>query len=402
MRPYGLRPVIRPMTKKTIRDISWSGQRALVRVDFNVPMREGKVADDSRIRASLPTLEYLRQRAGPVTLLSHLGRPKGGPDPAFSLRPVSARLAELLRTSVEFVPEVVGPAAEAAVSNAKQGAMILLENTRFHPGETKNDAGLAAAWARLGDVFVNDAFGSCHRAHASTVGVAQHVPAVAGFLLEKEIRFLRLALDAPEHPYMAILGGAKVSDKIGVIRELLRRVDRLLVGGGMANTFLAAKGFDLADSLVERDALETARALLEEAGDKIMLPADLVVADKLEKGATTRVVPAGDVPPGWRAVDVGPKTMDQFRHELGSAKLIVWNGPVGVFEIPEFAAGTKALAQELAESSATTIVGGGDSAAAVAELGLADRFTHVSTGGGASLEFLEGKELPGIAVLQDV
>ncbi|MGH2605684.1 MAG: phosphoglycerate kinase, partial [Anaerolineales bacterium] len=269
------------MTKKTIRDISWSGTRALVRVDFNVPMREGKVADDSRIRASLPTLEFLRPRAGPVTLLSHLGRPKGGPDPAFSLRPVSVRLAELLGAPVEFVPEVVGPAAQAAVSKAGRGAMILLENTRFHPGETKNDAGLAAAWARLGDVFVNDAFGSCHRAHASTVGVAQHLPAVAGFLVEKEIRFLRLALDAPERPYVAILGGAKVSDKIGVIKELLRRVDRLLVGGGMANTFLAAQGSDLADSLVEREALEAARGLMEGAGDKIMLPADLVVADKL-------------------------------------------------------------------------------------------------------------------------
>lgn len=390
------------MTKKTIRDTAWSGQRALVRVDFNVPLREGKVGDDSRIRASLPTLEFLRRRAKTVTMLSHLGRPKGGPDPALSLRPVSVRLAELMGAPVEFVPEVVGPAAEAAVSKAGQGAMILLENTRFHPGETQNDAGLAASWARLGDVFVNDAFGSSHRAHASTVGIAEHLPAVAGFLLEKEIRFLGMALQAPEHPYVAILGGAKVSDKIGVIRELLRRVDRLLVGGGMANTFLAAQGIDMAESLVERESLETARALLELGGGKVVLPVDLVIAERVEKGSPRRIVSAGDVPAGWRAVDVGPLTLDRFRQALHPARLIVWNGPVGVFEIPDFAAGTRALAQALAESSATTIVGGGDSAAAVAELGLTDRFTHVSTGGGASLEFLEGKELPGIAALEDL
>lgn len=389
------------MRKKTIRDVAWTDRRALVRVDFNVPLRAGVVADDSRIRAALPTLAFLRSRAGPITLVSHLGRPKGQPDDALSLRPVAEHLAHLIETEVQFVPHVAGPGAEAAVRAAKAGKILLLENTRFHPGETRNDPELSRSFARLGDTFVNDAFGSAHRAHASTVGVAGLLPAVAGLLLEREIRFLSLALDAPEHPYLAILGGAKVSDKIGVIRSLMNRVDRFLLGGGMANTFLAARGLDMAESLVEDRAVEIAAALLREGGDRFVLPSDVVVTEKLEAGSPSRVVTTDQIPTGWRAADIGPETRQTFREATLNAKLIVWNGPVGVFEIADFREGTRDLAYAVADSHATTIVGGGDSAAAVHELGIADRFSHVSTGGGASLEFLEGKELPGVSALQD-
>lgn len=389
------------MRKKSIRDLPWTDRRALIRLDFNVPMRGGEVADDSRIRAALPTIRFLRSRAGPLTLMSHLGRPKGQPDPALSLGPIALVLGRLLDSEVQFVPHVAGPEAEAAVAAAEAGHVLLLENTRFHPGETGNDPALAVQFARLGDVFVSDAFGSAHRAHASTVGVARLLPAVAGLLLEREIRFLSLALEAPEHPYVAILGGAKVSDKISVIRRLMRKVDRFLLGGGMANTFLAAQGLDLRESLVEASSIETAGALLREAQDQFVLPIDVVAAERMEAGSPAEAFAVDRIPPGWRAVDIGPKTRRVFRDSIQGAKLIVWNGPVGVFEIPAFSEGTRDLALAVADSQATTIVGGGDSAAAVNEMGIADRFSHISTGGGASLEFLEGKDLPGISALQD-
>ncbi|MEX0788519.1 MAG: phosphoglycerate kinase [Anaerolineales bacterium] len=389
------------MRKKSVRDLPWTDRRALIRVDFNVPLRGGEVADDSRLRAALPTIRFLRERAGPLTLLSHLGRPKGKPDAALSLRPIAVVLGRLLESEVQFIPHVAGPEAEAAVRAAKPGQVTLLENTRFDPGETRNDPALASQFARLGDVFVNDAFGSAHRAHASTVGVAGLLPAVAGLLLEREIRFLSLALEAPEHPYIAILGGAKVSDKIGVIRRLMTVVDRFLMGGGMANTFLAAQGLDLKESLVEASSIETASELLKVGRERFVLPIDVIAAESLEAGSRTQAVPVDRIPSGWRAVDIGPKTRLAFRDAVQGAKLIVWNGPVGVFEIPAFSEGTRDVALAVADSQATTIVGGGDSAAAVNNLGIADRFSHVSTGGGASLEFLEGRDLPGIAVLED-
>jgi len=388
-------------TKKTIRDIQWQGQRALVRVDFNVPLKDGRVADDTRIRAAMPTLQYLRQQGASIVLCSHLGRPKDGPDPKFSLRPVAAHLESLLGQPVRFVGALVGPEAEAAASALKPGESLVLENTRFEPGETKNDPALAASLGRLGNVYVNDAFGSAHRAHASTEGVAHHLPAVAGFLMEKELTYLGKAMAATEHPFVAILGGAKISDKIGVVESLLRRADRLLVGGGMGNTFLAARGVEMGDSLVEAEALASARKVLETAGDRLLLPTDVVAADAFAAEAAHKTISLGEIPAGWRAMDIGPATIQSFTEALASARLVVWNGPMGVFEMGPFAEGTFAIARALAAGSATTIVGGGDSAAAVAQAGLSDRITHVSTGGGATLELLEGKDLPGVAALQD-
>jgi phosphoglycerate kinase len=388
-------------TKKTIRDIQWQGQRALVRVDFNVPLKDGRVADDTRIRAAMPTLQYLRQQGASIVLCSHLGRPKDGPDPKFSLRPVAAHLESLLGQPVRFVGALVGPEAEVAASALKPGESLVLENTRFEPGETKNDPALAASLGRLGNVYVNDAFGSAHRAHASTEGVAHHLPAVAGFLMEKELTYLGKAMAATEHPFVAILGGAKISDKIGVVESLLRRADRLLVGGGMGNTFLAARGVEMGDSLVEAEALASARKVLETAGDRLLLPTDVVAADAFAAEAAHKTISLGEIPVGWRAMDIGPATIRSFTEALASARLVVWNGPMGVFEMGPFAEGTFAIARALAAGSATTIVGGGDSAAAVAQAGLADRITHVSTGGGATLELLEGKDLPGVAALQD-
>lgn len=387
--------------KKTIRDIDLKGRRALVRVDFNVPLKEGAVADDTRIRAALPTLQYLIDHGSSVVLCSHLGRPKGKPDPEFSLRPVASHLAGLLGHPVAFVTSCVGPEAKAAAEALRPGDVLLLENTRFYQGETDNDPTFAVELASLGDLYVNDAFGSAHRAHASTEGVAHHLPAVAGFLMEQELTFLGKALAAPEHPFVAILGGAKISDKIGVVESLLGRADTLLVGGGMANTFLAAKGYPMGDSLVETEALATATDLLNRAGDHMLLPQDLVIADAFEAGASHKVVPASAVPNGWRALDIGPETIDEFGQALKGARLVVWNGPMGVFEFPEFAAGTTAIAQAVAECGGTTIIGGGDSVAAIQQAGLADRISHVSTGGGASLEFIEGKTLPGVAALLD-
>ncbi len=395
------------MQKKTVRDINPRHVRLLVRVDFNVPMQKGAAgalvaADDTRIRASLLTIQYLVERGGEVVLCSHLGRPKGGPEPKYSLKPAAARLSELLGKPVQLAADCIGPLAEQAAADMLPGQVILLENVRFHPEEEKNDPVFAQKLSILADIYVNDAFGSAHRAHASTEGVAHHLPGVAGLLMEKEIEYLGKALDNPLHPYIAILGGAKISDKIGVIDSLLSRTDRILIGGGMANTFLAARGIAMGDSLVEADSLGEARALLEQAGDKLVLPVDLLLGDKFEAGAKTQTVEAATgVPAGWRALDIGPRTVAAFGEALKGAALIVWNGPMGVFEFPEFAAGTNAVARSVADSGATSIVGGGDSVAAVEQAGLADKISHISTGGGASLEFLEGKTLPGIAALQD-
>ena len=373
----------------------------MVRVDFNVPLKDGAVADDTRIRASLPTLRYLTEHGASAVLCSHLGRPKAGPDPQFSLRPIAVHLAGLLGRPVGFVEALVGAEAEAAAASLAVGDVLLLENTRFEPGETKNDPTLAAGLARLATLFVNDAFGSAHRAHASTEGVAHLLPAVAGFLMEKELTYLGKVMEATERPFIAILGGAKISDKIGVVESLLGRADRLLVGGGMGNTFLAARGVAMGDSLVEQESLETARGILSRAGDRLVLPVDAVVAQAFAADAEQRAVDLGSVPDGWRAMDIGPKTVEQFKKVLAPARMVIWNGPMGVFEMAPFAAGTIGVAQALAGTSAVTIVGGGDSAAAVAQAGLTEKMTHVSTGGGATLELLEGKELPGVAALQD-
>jgi len=385
--------------KRTIRDIEVEGKRVLVRVDFNVPLAEGKVADDTRIRAALPTINYLLEHGAKVILMSHLGRPKGKVVDGLRLNPVADRLAELLGRPVVKLDDCVGPEVEAAVSKMKPGDVVLLENTRFHPEERANDPAFARKLASLGDIFVNDAFGTAHRAHASTVGVAEYLPAVAGFLMEKELTFLSQALTSPDHPFVVILGGAKISDKIGVIHNLLTKADALLIGGGIANTFLKAKGYEIGQSLVEDESLDVARAMLERAGEKMALPVDVVVADRFDAEAISKVVPVDQVPRDWRILDIGPETVELFRRKLTGARTVVWNGPMGVFEFPKFAVGTEAIARILAESGATTIIGGGDSAAAVEQAGLADKMTHISTGGGAALEFLEGKELPGVAAL---
>ena len=391
------------MRKKTIRDIDWQGKRALVRVDFNVPLDgNGRITDDARIRASLPTVEFLRKHGASLTLMSHLGRPKGAPDPRYSLRPAAQWLSQLLTADVRFPGAVTGQQVEEAAADLGPGDVMLLENTRFEPGETRNDPRLSAALARLGDLFVFDAFGSAHRAHASTTGVAAHLPSVAGLLMEKELAFLGDALVTPARPFVAILGGAKVSDKIAVIEMLLQKVDAILIGGGMANTFLAASGCRMEASLVERDALETARAMCAAGAGIIQLPVDLAVADSFAADVACRTVGVEEIPAGWMALDIGPATVAHFANRLAGARTVLWNGPMGVFEFPAFACGTNAIAEMLATlSHATTIIGGGDSAAAVRQAGLVERMSHVSTGGGASLEFLEGKLLPGVAALDD-
>jgi phosphoglycerate kinase len=389
------------MNKKTVKDIDLKGKRVFMRVDFNVPMADGKVTDDKRIKASLPTIKYVLDQGASLLLASHLGRPKGGPDPEFSLRAASELLASHLGIPVKMAPDCVGPEVEAMAKDLKPGEVIMLENTRFHKGEEKNDLDLAKQMAALADVYVNDAFGSAHRAHSSTEGITRFLPAVSGFLMEQELEYLGRAVANPEHPYIAILGGAKISDKIPVVETLLSKADKLIIGGGMANTFLAAKGLHMQDSLVEESSLETAKTIMSKWGDKIILPMDAVIADKFDENANTQVVDVDRIPTGWRMLDVGPKTLELYKRELSGAKLIVWNGPVGVFEMPKFAEGTFALAKMLAESGATTVIGGGDSASAVKKAGVAKHMTHVSTGGGASLEFLEGKELPGVAALMD-
>jgi len=389
------------MSKKTVRDVDVRDKRVLVRVDFNVPLAEGKVTDDTRIRAALPTIRYLLERGARVILMSHLGRPKGQVKEELRLAPVAARLGELLGQPVLTADDCIGPQVQALVKQLKPGQVLLLENTRFQPGETKNDPDLARELASLGEVFVNDAFGAVHRAHASTEGIAHYLPAVAGFLLEKEVEFLGKALESPEHPFAAILGGAKISDKIGVIENLLGKADVLLIGGGMANTFFKAQGHDVGESLVEDESLDIAREMLSRAGSKLVLPVDVVVADAFAADAQSKVVGVDAVPTGWRILDIGPRTAALFQDKLAGAKTVVWNGPMGVFEFPRFATGTVEVAKAVGDLEAMTIIGGGDSVAAIEQAGLADKITHISTGGGASLEFLEGKTLPGIAALAD-
>jgi phosphoglycerate kinase len=389
------------MNKKTVKDIDLKGKRVLMRVDFNVPMADGKVTDDKRIKAALPTIKYVLEQGASLLLMSHLGRPKGGPDPEFSLKAASEALAALLGKPVQMAPDCVGPEVEKMAKALKPGDVLMLENTRFHKGEEKNDLELAKQMAALGEVYVNDAFGSAHRAHSSTEGVARFLPAVSGFLMEQELEYLGRAVANPEHPYIAILGGAKISDKILVVETLASKCDKLIIGGGMANTFLTAQGLNMQDSLVETDAIETAKTLLGKLSSKLILPVDAIIADKFDAEANTQTVDVDKIPAGWRMLDVGPKTLELYKSSLSGVKLVVWNGPVGVFEMPKFAEGTFALARMLAESGAITVIGGGDSASAVKKAGVAKQMTHVSTGGGASLEFLEGKELPGVAALLD-
>jgi phosphoglycerate kinase len=387
--------------KKTVEDLDVRGKKVLVRVDFNVPMKDGKVGDDTRIRAALPTIEYLLEKGAAVILCSHLGRPEGEAKPEFSLKPVADHLSELIGKPVAFSVEVVGPVAEKASEALKPGSVLILENTRFHPGETKNDPEMARQLASLADLYINDAFGSAHRAHASTEGVAKYLPSAAGFLMEKEIRYLGQAIADPERPFIAILGGAKISDKIGVIRNLLKRADQVLIGGGMANTFFKAQGYPIGESLVEDEALDTARELLAEGGNHLRLPVDVVIADRFDNDAERRVMSMSSVPESWRILDIGPETVDTFAKIIEEARTVVWNGPMGVFEFPRFSEGTFGVARAVAHSKATSIVGGGDSIAAIQEAGVADQISHISTGGGASLEMLEGLVLPGLAALQD-
>ncbi len=397
------------MNKKTIRDIDLKGKRVLVRVDFNVPLSKAPdangnypVTDDTRIRAALPTIQYLMGQGAKLILCSHLGRPKAGPEPKSSLAPAAKRLSELLGRPVALAPDCVGPEVEKMAMALQAGEALLLENVRFHAEEEKNDPAFAKQLAALAEVYVNDAFGSAHRAHASTEGVAKFLPAVGGFLMEKELEYLAGAITNPAHPFVAILGGAKISDKIGVIENLLTKADKILIGGGMANTFFKAQGLEMADSLVEESSLDTAKGLLAKAGGKLVLPVDAVLGDKFDKEAASQTVAAsGGVPAGWRILDIGPKTVERFGSELKGAKLVVWNGPMGVFEFPKFAEGTNAVARLVAGSGATTVIGGGESVAAVEQAGLADKMSHISTGGGASLELLEGKVLPGVAALMD-
>ena len=396
------------MNKKTIRDIDVAGKRVLVRVDFNVPLdAEQHITDDTRIRAALPTIEYLLDHGAAVILMSHLGRPKGKAVETMRLMPVAQRLSELLHKPVQMAPDCIGPEVEALARNLQPGQVLLLENLRFHDEEEKNDPAFARQLASLGDIYVNDAFGTAHRAHASTEGVTHYLPGVAGFLMEKEINFLGGALENPRRPFAAIVGGAKVSDKIAVLERLISMVDMLLIGGGMANTFLKAEGYEIGDSLYEEGKVDVASELINKAhqrGLEFLLPTDVVIADRFAADANHTVVAVSEVPKGWRIMDIGPETITAFRKALEGAETIVFNGTLGVAEMPAFARGTDAIIEILAErtkAGATTIIGGGDSAAAVEQAGAAEKMSHVSTGGGASLEFLEGRVLPGVAALQD-
>lgn len=387
--------------KQTVRDIDVKDKTVLMRVDFNVPLKDGSVADDTRILAALPTIRYLINENVRLVLCSHLGRPKGKRVSELSLYPVAVRLSELLGKPIAFSDDCIGPEAEAKAQALNPGEILLLENTRFHPEEKKNEQDFAKALASLGEIFVNDAFGTAHRAHASSVGVASFLPAVAGLLMEKEIVILGKVLSDPEVPFVAILGGKKISDKIGVVGSLLTIADKLLLGGGMANTFLVAQGYELGDSLVEMDSLDIASHFLEQAEGKIMLPSDVVVADDFSANASYKTVSVDQVRPGWQVLDIGTETVSTYTVQMADARTIVWNGPVGVFEFEPFARGTNALAKAIADSDAKAIIGGGDSAAAIRLAGLEEQVYHVSTGGGASLEFLEGKTLPGVAALLD-
>jgi phosphoglycerate kinase len=389
--------------KKTIRDVNLQGERALVRVDFNVPLDDGRVTDDTRIRESLPTIRHLLEQGASVVLCSHLGRPQG-PDPALSLRPIAERLNELLDAPVQFADDSVGPPAEEAAAALQPGEVLLLENLRFHAEEEKNDAGFARQLASLATLYVNDAFGTAHRAHASTEGVTHHLPAVAGLLLEKEVKYLGALVANPPKPFAAVIGGAKVSSKIAALEHLLQSLDLLVIGGGMADTFLAAQGHNMQASQVEADHFDTANRILSEAetrGVKVLLPTDVVVADRFDANARHHVCGIDEIPEGYMALDIGPASLDVFVRALQPARAVVWNGPMGVFEMEPFAAGSFGMARALAELDATTVVGGGETAAVVSQAGVADSITHVSTGGGASLEMLEGKTLPGVAALMD-
>ena len=388
------------MNKKTIRDIDVSGKRVLARCDFNVPLENGRITDDRRITEALPTIKYLIDHGAAVILASHLGRPKGV-TPEVSLAPVAARLSELLGKKVALLPDCVGDSVSQSCKAMKPGDVVLLENVRFHPEEEKNDPAFARQLADLADIYVNDAFGTAHRAHASTEGAAKYLPAVAGFLMEKEINFLGNALENPKRPFIAILGGAKVKDKIEVIENLLPKVDKLLIGGGMAFTFLKAEGDEIGKSLLDAQNLEYAERVVTHESDKVSLPHDVVVAPELSAGAKTAVVAVEDIPAEEIGADIGPLTIENFSSLIKPAGTVVWNGPMGVFEMKPFENGTRGVAEAMASCKGMTIVGGGDTAAAVEKFGLADKMKHVSTGGGASLEFLEGKELPGIAALQD-
>lgn len=394
------------MAKKTIQDVDVTGKRVLVRVDFNVPLTEdGKVADDKRIVAALPTIQYLLDHKAKVILCSHLGRPKGKVDPKYSMAPVGERLSELLPdTRIWMADDVIGESARNAVADMKEGEIVLLENVRFHPEEEKNDPEFAKQLASLAEIYVSDAFGTVHRAHASTAGVAAYLPAVAGFLIGKELGVMGKALETPERPFVAILGGAKVADKIGVITNLLEKCDSLIIGGGMAYTFLKAMGYEIGTSLLDADSVELAKEIMAKAkakGVNFLLPVDNVVATEYKEDAEHKIVDSDKMPAGWMGLDIGPKTIAIFSKVIVEARTVIWNGPMGVFEMPAFAEGTRAVAAACAECKGTTIIGGGDSASAVKKLGFASKMTHISTGGGASLEFLEGKVLPGVAVLND-
>jgi phosphoglycerate kinase len=392
------------MAKQTIRDVDWNGKRALVRVDFNVPLDQGRITDDTRVRAALPTIKYLVDHGAAVVLMSHLGRPKNKVVEGLRLAPVAAHLSELLGRPVKAVPVTTGPEAEAAAQALKPGDVLMLENTRFDAREEANDESLSRELAKLGDVYVNDAFGAAHRAHASTEGVAHFLPAVSGLLLEREISELGGLLENPERPFVAIMGGAKISDKISVITNLLRIVDTLLIGGGMANTFLLAMGHKIGDSLAEPTAVEEVNKILffaQGRSTEILLPTDVVIADAMDANANRKVVGIDSVPDGWRILDIGPETVKAFSAKIKAAKTVVWNGPMGYFEAAPFAEGTRGIAQAMGETKGRTVIGGGDSVAAVEQMGLADKIGHISTGGGASLELLEGRALPGVVALND-
>ncbi|HNP85395.1 MAG: phosphoglycerate kinase [Chloroflexi bacterium SZAS-1] len=392
------------MTKQTIRDVNWEGKRALVRVDFNVPLEDGRITDDTRVRAALPTIQYLLDHGAAVVLMSHLGRPKKKVVEGLRLAPVAAHLGQLLGRTVKTAPTTTGPEAEAAAQALKAGEVLMLENTRFDAREEANDEGMARELAKLGDVYVNDAFGAAHRAHASTEGVAHFLPAVSGLLMERELAELGGLLENPERPFVAIMGGAKISDKISVITNLLRIVDTLLIGGGMANTFFLAMGHNVGDSLVEANAVGEVNNILafaRERNAEILLPTDAVIADAMSADANRKVVSVDAVPDGWRILDIGPASVAAFSEKIKQAKTVVWNGPMGYFEAAPFAEGTRGIAQAMSESAGRTVIGGGDSVAAVEQMGLADKIGHISTGGGASLELLEGRALPGVVALND-
>lgn len=392
------------MDKQSIRDVDVKGKRVFCRVDFNVPMKDGEVTDDTRIRAALPTIQYLMEQGAKVILASHLGRPKGQVVEELRLNAVAQRLSDLLNKSVVKTDEAYGEEAKQAISQLAEGDVLLLENVRFYPGEEKNDSELAKQFAELADLYVNDAFGAAHRAHASTEGIAHHLPAVAGFLMEKELQVLGSALNNPERPFTAIIGGAKVKDKIGVIDNLLEKVDNLIIGGGLAYTFVKAQGYEIGKSLLEEDKIDLAKEFMQKAKDKgvkFLMPVDAVVADDFSDNANTQTVDIKEIPSDWEALDIGPKTVELFEEAISNSKLVIWNGPMGVFELNSFANGTKGVADALAKTEGYTVIGGGDSAAAVEKFGYADKMDHISTGGGASLEFMEGKELPGVVALNN-